>query len=153
MEPQIAKLYQMTTAQLREEWRRVLGDEPRSCNRTWIFKRLAWALQAKEYGGLSSQAQARLEELLPFAETWMPTGKKRPGAPTADPVRAAASSPGTVLTRVYKGRTLTVLVREDGRFEFEGALYFSLTAIAKAVTGSHWNGNLFFRIKPGRNRA
>lgn len=50
----IAKLEQMTTAQLRQEWREVLGGEPRSSNRAWIFKRLVWAQQAKEYGGLSA---------------------------------------------------------------------------------------------------
>jgi hypothetical protein len=148
----IAKLQTMTTAQLRQEWRRVIGGEPTSYNRRFLYKRVAWAVQAKEYGGLSARAQARLEELLPYAEMWMPIGRRG----LAEPPPAAASTaptPGTVLTRAYKGRTVTVLVRDDGRFEWQGDIYLSLTAVARAVTGSHWNGNLFFGLKPARKRA
>ncbi len=54
--------------------------------------------------------------------------------------------PGTVLRRPYKGRTVLITVLDDG-FEYEGDVYRSLSAVAKAVTGSHWNGNLFFRLK------
>jgi hypothetical protein len=63
--------------------------------------------------------------------------------------RAGELMPGTVLTRPYKGRTITVTVRDDG-FEFEGDVYRSLSAVAKAVTGSHWNGNYFFGVKGRR---
>jgi len=148
MAARIAKLQQMTTADLREEWRRVMGEEPRSYNRQWMFKRLAWAIQAREYGGLSARAQARLEELLPFAEVWMPLGRKAfKQPPTASPSNGdrRLPSPGTVLTRAYKGRTLAVTVLADG-FEFDGERYASLTAIAKAVTGTHWNGWHFFGL-------
>src|SRR2546427_716586 len=102
MAARIAKLQQMTTAQLREEWRRVIGGEPRSYNRVWLWKRLAWAIQAKEYGGLSARAQARLEQLLPFAEQWMPLGKKGLAAPPPAATVLSTSTPGTVITRVYK---------------------------------------------------
>ena len=53
--------------------------------------------------------------------------------------------PGSVLTRPYKGRTLHVRVRADG-FEFENTKYPSLSAVARAITGSHCNGFLFFRL-------
>jgi hypothetical protein len=148
----IAKLERMTTSQLRDEWRRVIGGDPRSFNRRFLFKRVAWAVQAKEYGGLSARAQARLEELLPYAETWMPIGRRG----LADPPPATATTaptPGTVLTRTYKGRTVAALMRDDGRFEHDGEIYDSLSAVAKAITGSHWNGNLFFRQRPARRRA
>ena len=148
----ITKLQTMTTGQLREEWRRVIGGEPRSNNRRFLYKRVAWAIQAKEYGGLSARAQARLEELLPYAETWMPIGRRG----LADPPPATAGTtltPGTVLTRTYKRRTVAVLVRDDGHFEWEGDVFESLTAVAKAVTGSHWNGNLFFGRRPARKRT
>ena len=71
MAARIAKLQAMTTAQLREEWRRIMGEEPRSYNSVWLYKRLAWAIQAKEYGGLSARAQTRLEELLPMADVFL----------------------------------------------------------------------------------
>jgi len=148
----IAKLQTMTTAQLRDEWRRLIGGEPRSFNRRFLFKRVAWAIQAREYGGLSARAQARLEELLPYAEMWMPIGRRG----LANPPPAAAPTgprPGTVLTRAYKGHTIAVLVRDDGRFEWEGRIYDSLTAVATAITGSHWSGAHFFGLRRIRRRA
>ena len=52
---------------------------------------------------------------------------------------------GSWITRQYQGREIAVRVLDDG-FEFEGDRYRSLSAIAKRVTGSHWNGFLFFGI-------
>jgi len=153
----IQVLQQMTTAQLREEWRRVMGEEPRSYHRTWLWRRLAWAIQAKEFGGLSARAQERLKELLPHAEAWMPLGKRGlrdVGTPLPVPqVRdSRLPAPGTVLTRKYRGRTIAVTVLEDG-FDLEGKRFPSLTAVAEAVTGSHWNGHLFFFGSPAKRRA
>ena len=54
--------------------------------------------------------------------------------------------PGSVITKDYKGKRITVQVLEDG-FEYDGCVYKSLSAVAKAVTGSHWNGLLFFHLK------
>jgi len=157
MTARIHALQQMTSAQLREEWRRVMGEEPRSYHRTWLWRRLAWAIQAKEYGGLSARAQERLKELLPHAETWMPLGRKAfQYVGTSLPVPEARDSrlpaPGTVLIRQYRGRTIAVTVLEDG-FDLEGKRYPSLTAVAQAVTGSHWNGHLFFFGSPSKRRA
>jgi hypothetical protein len=53
--------------------------------------------------------------------------------------------PGTILKREYKGRVVRVKVLLDG-FEFEGERYKSLTAVAKAITGKHWNGFHFFNL-------
>jgi len=152
MAARIAKLQQMSTAQLREEWRTVMGEEPRSHNRQWMFKRLAWAIQALEYGGLSERAKQRLEELLPFAEVWMPLGRKAfPKATNGRHTNGRPLTSGTVIVRDYKGRTIAVTVLEEG-FECDGKRYPSLTAVAKAVTGSHWNGHHFFGLK-GNGRA
>jgi hypothetical protein len=144
----------MTTAQLREEWRRVMGEEPRSFHSTWLWRRLAWAIQAKEFGGLSALAQERLAALSVHAEAWMPLGRRAFQEPLAAPGPTAPPrpAPGTVLTRRYKGRTIAVSVRQDG-FEHDGQVFGSLTAVAKAVTGgSHQSGNAFFGRAPGRRR-
>jgi hypothetical protein len=53
--------------------------------------------------------------------------------------------PGSVLARPYRGQTVHVRVLDDG-FEYAGAVYGSLSAAARAVTGSHCNGFLFFRL-------
>ena len=103
-----------------------MGEEPRSRNRVWLWRRLAWAVQAKEFGGLSERAKRRIEELIPLAETWMPLGKRaleRKLSPTPIPKRdPRLPRPGTVLTRPYKGQTLSVMVLEDS-FEYEGMRY------------------------------
>jgi hypothetical protein len=53
--------------------------------------------------------------------------------------------PGTLLTRDYKGRTICVKVLADG-FEYEGERFKSLSAVARRITGSAWNGFLFFKL-------
>ncbi len=96
-------------------------------------------------GGLSTKAKDRLEELI--AEIDLPLGEKtrtvsgvlKKNRRPDDPV------PGTVLTRHYKDQEIRVLVRDDG-YECNGELYRSLTAVARAITGSKWNGRLFFGL-------
>ena len=56
--------------------------------------------------------------------------------------------PGAVLVREYKGREIRVRVL-DGGYEYDGHPYRSLSAVVKAITGSHWNGRLFFGLKKG----
>ncbi len=146
----IRALQAMSVADLREDWRRVMREEPRSFNRAWLWRRLAWAIQAKEFGGLSERARHQLEELSVHAEAWMPLGKRAfkglPEAPSIRPDRdPRLPTPGTVLTRPYRGKTIAVTVLEDG-FEFEGRRYRSLTAIAEKITGAHWNGLNFFGL-------
>jgi hypothetical protein len=149
MSAKIAALRTMRVAELREEWRRVMGEEPRSYNKVWLWRRLAWAIQAKEYGGLSERARRRLEELSVHAETWMPLGKGAFRGLTSTPVPRRRDprlpAPGTVITRSYRGRTIAVTVMEDG-FEYEDRRYKSLTAVAKAVSGLHQNGFAFFGL-------
>ena len=146
----IAEFQQMTTAQLREQWRRIMGAQPRCGNRVWLYKRLCWTVQAKKHGGLSARAKGRLEELLTHVEQWLPANKPQRVIPPSVRDRTPTLPAGTVLTRIYKGQTLWVLIREDGRFEFDGSVYPSLTAIAKAVTGSHWNGRHFFFVSSSK---
>ena len=153
----IQALQQMTVAELREEWRRVMGEEPRSYNKVWLWRRLAWAIQAKEFGGLSARAKQRLEELAVEAETWMPLGKRAfQGQATLAAIPRVRDSrlpaPGTVLTRAYRGRTIAVTIRENG-FEYAGRRFASLTAVAKVVTGTHWNGMEFFSLRKPVKRA
>jgi hypothetical protein len=148
----LARLSRMTVGELRQQWKATFHEEARSYNRQYLHKRLAWQVQAHAFGGLSNAAQERLEQLLPFAPLWLPMPRGfSPAVPQGGP--ATVPSPGTVLTRTYKGRTIAVLVRDDGRFEHEGEIYESLTAVATAITGSHWSGAHFFGLRPARRRA
>ncbi len=146
---QIARLQGMTVGHLRDEYERVFGEEPRSRNRTWLWRRIAWRIQELEYGGLSERAKRRLEELMPDAELALrvPPGrfqeyKDIAVRQTRDP---RLPKPGTALLRNYKGRRIVVEVLADG-FAYEGQTYRSLSAVARAVTGTQWNGVAFFGL-------
>ncbi len=145
----IAQLQEMSVGELREEWRKLYGEEPRSRHRVWLWKRLAWRIQELEYGGLSDRAKKRLEELMPTAELALRVPRDFMKNVEPPPSRAIRDKrippPGTVLLRDYKGQKIPVTVMKDG-FEWEGRSYRSLSAIAKEVTGAHRNGLRFFGL-------
>ena len=112
-------------------------------------------MQAHAEGGLTERARQRAEELANDAEIRVtpPREKKEKGdatPPATIKMDAGRDTrlppPGNWIEREYKGRTIRVLVIADG-FEYEGERYRSLSAIARAVTGSHMNGFLFFRLR------
>jgi len=159
---EIADLKQMTVRELREKYETVFGEPTRAGNKDFLFKRIAWRIQSLAEGGLSERARRRPDVLARDADL-RTTAPRTPPATTggngARDAKAAASladervpPPGTVLTRVYRGQAYHVIVRNDG-FEYDGEVFRSLSAIAKMITGSHWNGLLFFKIaKPKANR-
>ena len=155
---QVDELEAMSVAELRERYREVYGEPSRSGNRRWLVRRIAWRLQALEEGDLSERARRRASELARDQDL-----RVRPprGLEVRRPVKGAAlrtvsgtivkrdgrvPMPGTVITREYKGTEHRVLVLEDG-FEHNGTVYRSLSAVAHAITGSHWNGFHFFGLK------
>jgi len=146
---QIAKLQTMSVGELRVEYERVFGEEARSRNKTWLWRRIAWRIQELEFGGLSERAKQRLEELMPDAELALrtPPGRHHAGVrATSGAVRdRRIPRPGTVLLRAYKGQRLVVEVTKNG-FEYNGRPFRSLSAVAREITGTHWNGLLFFGL-------
>jgi hypothetical protein len=154
---EIAGLRQLTAAQLRQRFVELFGETPRSSNRVWLVRRLAWRLQALAEGDLSERARRRAAELACDADLRLlpPRAARRANPSTSlsscrpDP---RIPCPGTILTRPYKGTTLQVRVLAHG-FAFDGRVFNSLSAVAKAITGSHCNGLLFFRLTGrGANR-
>jgi len=157
---EVAALADLTVNQLREKWVEVWNEPCRSRNKDFLRKRIAWKIQANAYGGLSQRALERARELAD--ETLLkirnpaPFVPPSPGGRTIEkrihaPGDPRIPGPGAVITRDYKGRKLLVAVLEKG-FEFEGRVYRSLSAIAKEVTGAHWNGVHFFGLN-GRRSA
>ncbi len=141
---EIAELRAMDVARLVERYEAVFGKPPRSRHQTWLWRRIAWKIQEQRYGGLSTVAQRKLDELiadldLPLGKGRMVCGKiERPTKPGNPPI-------GTTLARTWRGKELHVAVIEGG-FAYEGVVYRSLSAVATAVTGAHWNGRLFFGL-------
>lgn len=156
IEQTIAALRRMTVTQLREKYLEVFGEPSRSGNKDFLFKRVAWRIQSLAEGGLSERAKRRAEELARDADI-RTTIPKSPTvvAPERTVKRKAPTAhdrlpiPGTVLTRKYRGKQVEVKVLPAG-FQYDGQTYRSLSAVAKAVTGSHWNGHLFFGLTKGK---
>jgi hypothetical protein len=138
----------MTVNQLRDKYAQVFGEETRVGNKTWLVKRIIWRLQALAEGDLSERARRRAAELAQDADLRLsPPRKKSPASVQKNgsaPVNGHLPLPGTILTRWYKSQTLKVQVLRHG-FEYDGQVYKSLSAVAKAITGSHTSGFLFFR--------
>jgi hypothetical protein len=157
---QVAALARLTPKQLRQRYREVFGEDTRTGNAQWLRKRIAWRLQSLAEGDLSERARQRAGELANDADLRLNPPRDRERTTTPAPAtlpmmvpqaEAVVAQPsddrlpptGTVLTRDYKGTAIKVTVLADG-FEYEGERYASLSAVAKAITGNHMNGFLFF---------
>jgi hypothetical protein len=150
---EIAELKNMTVTQLRARYARVFGEETRAANKDFLVKRIAWRIQSLEEGDLSERARVRAAELARDADIRTTAPK---AAPPAEPSRTVVAElvmspnarvpmPGAQISRPYKGRMIAVTVLPNG-FDYEGEVYRSLSAVAKAVTGTHWNGYHFFNL-------
>lgn len=151
---EVAVMARMAVKELRQKYAAVFNEEPRSRHKQWLIKRIAWRLQANEEGDLSERARRRAMELANDADLRLmaPRPRKAPAEPQQPTTLECFSDkdrrlpcPGTLITRQYKGRTIVVTVLTDG-FEHEGERYTSLSAVARAVTGAHWNGFHFFGL-------
>ena len=154
---QISTLPRLSVQQLQRRYAEVYGDTTTARNKVWLVKRVAWKIQANAEGGLSERARLRAAELAEGAElrSTIPATRK----PLIAPKPAAEAEvqtlpfpsdrrlppPGSILTRKYKGQLVQVRVLAQG-FEYAGLIYPSLSAVAKAITGSHCNGYLFFKL-------
>ena len=142
---EIEELRQMSVPELLSRYEQLFGKPARVKNREHLWKRCAWKIQEMKFGGLSKKAKDRLEELI--GEIDLPLGDKQ--RTIAGTVRRRAGGAehkvGTIYTRLWKGREIRAVAVEGG-YEWDRVVYRSLSAVAKVVTGSHWNGRLFFGI-------
>ncbi len=133
-----AALETMPTPALKQTWRELYQSEPPAFNRGYLISRLAYRLQELAYGGLNPATAERLEAMVEDGryvdrEAARKRMKDRPVT-------------GTRLIREWQGIEHTVTVLDDG-FEWQGRPYKSLSAIARAITGTRWNGLVFFGLK------
>jgi hypothetical protein len=154
---ELAGLRRMSPAELREKYLELFGEPSRSGNKDFLFKRIAWRMQSLAEGTLPERARQRAAELARDADIRMTMPRPPKATPGATQhVKPAPATrdervpmPGTVLARKYRGRVAEVTVLAKG-FEWDGQVYRSLSAVAEAVTGSHWNGHLFFGLTDGK---
>ena len=155
---QLAELQRMTVGQLRERYLELYGVPTNSRNKQYLQKKLAFRVQELAEGGLSDRAKKRIDELNGEGDSTLEAfdfKPQRPLAPLPAPANAKKTKrkprdprlpePGTTLTRSYKDTEHQVSVLEDG-FEYGGEHFTSLSKIARKITGTSWNGYLFFGL-------
>ena len=140
----MAALQTATAPELKQQWRELFGTEPPPYNRRLLENRLAYRIQELAYGGLKPETIERLEALGEQLDGGNITVRRIRG--DDKPIA------GTRLMREYQGVEHCVTVLRDG-YEYEGRPYKSLSAIARAITGTRWNGWTFFGLKKRRSAA
>lgn len=140
----LAEIKTMDMVALKTLWRELNGSEPPPYNRKFLESRLAYRVQELAYGGLKPETKTRLKALAEELEQQ----ENEAGRARTDNRLIA----GTRLIREWQGVEHSVTVTRDG-FEYQGRPYKSLSAIARAITGTRWNGPLFFGIKNQRGRG
>ena len=130
-------LQYLSTAELKQEWRHHLkSDPPPFARRDFILGHVSWQVQAKQYGGLSRKANGQLKKLM----QQLLNGKD------LTPANDLIIKSGTRLIREYKGTKHEVII-EEGVYRYQYNTYRSLSQIARDITGTRWNGKLFFGVK------
>lgn len=140
----LAELQGLRLPTLRARWRELFGTEPPGYKRDRMVKRLAYRIQELAYGGLSDAAKARLEQIAEEVDGPI----RKDGKVRAMRRRKADGqlTAGTRLVREWQGQPIEVTVLESG-FEYAGRQFRSLSAIARLVTGTNWNGPAFFGLR------
>lgn len=127
---ELAALETLSLAQLREKWTEVCNGRPLPRLSAGLLRlALAWELQAKVHGGLSRQTMQRLDQLA--------TGK----------TTTRAVQPGMRLMREWNGKLHVVMIEEHGAIRWNDQTWRSLSAVARAITGTRWSGPAFFGLK------
>jgi len=153
------ELQNLKVTDLKKRYRELFGEETKSSNKQFLFRRIAWRLQANGEGDLSERARRRAAEIADDRDLRIRAPKEfvtRPdsGSRSVDRTRPPQDwrlpGPGTLLTRRIGDRQIVVKVLRDG-FEYESRRYRSLSAIAREVTGTRWNGLLFFGLAERRD--
>jgi Protein of unknown function (DUF2924) len=160
---EIEALRRMTVGQLKDKYQVLFQETSRSNHKQFLFRRIAWRIQANAEGGISERARSRALEIADdadlrirapknFLKTELDLRRASESAPVSseDP---RLPMPGALLVRRFRDKDVIVRVRDDG-FEFDGKLYRSLSSAVRVATGTPWNGFTFFGLgtKPGRKQ-
>jgi hypothetical protein len=155
----IEELRELNVAALRTKYWQVCGEQSKSYNKQFLFRRIAWRLQANAEGDLSERARHRAATIAEDADLRTRAPKDFSEGSTSVPGPVSRSRPardwrlpppGTLLTRRLDNRQIVVKVLDQG-FEYDSRRYRSLSAIAREITGTRWNGLLFFGLAERRD--
>ena len=138
---QLAGLGSMTVNELKTKWEALFAAAAPNNSRAYLELRLAYRIQELTYGGLTRETRRTLDLLADEVEGKI--GRKTIIADSRNPVV------GTRLLREWDGVEHTVTVMKDG-FDWQGRRFKSLSAVARAITGTQWNGYRFFGLREAR---
>jgi hypothetical protein len=148
---EIMTLRALALPELLAKYREVFGKEAACTSRERLWKEIIWKVQADRAGGVESAA-TKVGKLAGDVTFTIKKAKKAEAASVATRRRKPDEPPvGTVLARMWHGKEVRLQV-VDGGYEVDGVLYKTLSAAAKGVTQSHWNGRLFWGLKNRRKR-
>jgi hypothetical protein len=154
---EIEQLRRATVRELRAKYCALFGQPSHSNHKQFLFRRIAWRLQALAYGDLSEHVRQQAVALAQDADLRIKAPRHLVGSaeqvlhPTLRSRRKPGRDerlpePGSILRREFKGQIVVVQVLEHG-FQYQDRFYKSLSAIARQVTGTNWNGYAFFGRK------
>ncbi len=132
---QLAALQSMSIDELKVRWGELYDEAPPDMGQKFLRKRLAYRIQEIYYGGLTKTDTDRIDKINKAIEREEINSKK-----------CKRVLPGTRFIREWNGNEYEAIAREDG-FEYKGQVYSSLSAIAREITGTRWNGLIFFGLK------
>ncbi|WP_309400028.1 DUF2924 domain-containing protein [Cerasicoccus maritimus] len=158
VETMTSELASMGMSDIRERFAGYYGYTPQTRNKAHLVAKILWAAQRESLGDISEAARQKayaiaddrdVKERFPrIQQVAAPNGDE---SMTLSYRPEAQMTPGSVLRRQYQGRDIRVLVLEEG-FEWDSRWFKSLSAIAREVTGTRWNGKLWFGLKKGGSR-
>jgi hypothetical protein len=150
---QLFSLNKLPLDQLRKKWFELFKTNPNSCKRKHLIKSLAYRIQYLY--GMSTVSEEDVEASLKNAKR-----NKKLNSQRRDVSSSSSHSPaektkissfdfpiGTVIKTHYKNKEYVVKILDDDKFEYDGRVYTSLSAIASEIAGTRWNGYTFFRLK------
>ncbi len=161
---QIDELSAMSVAELEQQHQKIFGEEPASAHRQFLFRKIAWRLQADREGCLPESARDLARAIakdVPLRNRVISNaGKRRAGFPIEQSAITTITPghdsrlpmPGGLIVKKYSDQTIVVKVVDDG-FEYDDRRYSSLSAIAQEITGTKWNGFLFFGLTKENTRG
>jgi len=134
----LSALKAMTVRELKAEWENLFGKAAPNNSHAYLLQRVSYRVQELAYGGLAKPVKAILDALADEVE-----GKKVRKSAISDPRNPVI---GTRLVREWDGVEHVITVLKDG-FDWQGRRYKSLSAIARDITGTQWNGYRFFGLR------
>jgi len=140
----LAALKDMTVRELKSEWQALIGSPAPNNSRPFLERRIAYRIQELTFGGITKPTRQLLDALADEVE-----GKKVRKSMISDPRNPVI---GTRLVREWDGTEHTITVLKDG-FDWQGRRYKSLSAVARDITGTQWNGYRFFGLRENRRDA